>query len=53
MIPSTIVRKGLESLTKVARPARKIGSSRTSKNITSRPSQVRFVFAPLFSTSGT
>jgi len=41
MIPATLVRRGLESASKVAKPQRNIGSSRTSKAVTSRPSQMK------------
>lgn len=45
MIPATLVRRGLESASKVAKPQLNIGSSRTSKAVTSRPSQVCIYFS--------
>lgn len=48
MFPTSVVRRGLESVSKATRPARNLGTSRTAKRVASRPSQVRKAQQTLF-----
>ena len=41
MLPASVVRRGLDTVSNAARPSRNVGTSRMPKSIASAPSHVR------------